>query len=65
MLLWSLSDDEASVAAMEGVPPHQFNGVSLVEANEDNEEFKFEDHGSIYVLALPQYVHVNGGATSQ
>jgi hypothetical protein len=22
MLLWSLSDDEVSVAAMEGVPPH-------------------------------------------
>ena len=65
MLLWSLSDDEASVAAMEGLPPHQFNGVSLVEANEENEESKFEDYGSIYVLTLPQHVHVNGGATSQ
>ena len=32
MLLWSLSDVEASAAAMEGLPPHQFNGVSLVEA---------------------------------
>ena len=65
MLLWSLSDDEVSVAAMEGLPPHQFNGVSLVEANEDNEESKFEDHGSICVLTLPQHVHVNGGATIQ
>ena len=65
MLLWSLSDDEVSVAAMEGAPPDQFNGVSLVEANEDNEESMFEDHGSIYVLTLPQYLHVNGGATSQ
>ena len=64
MLLWSLSD-EVSVAVMDGVPPLKFNGVSLVETNEDNEESKFEDHGSIYVLTLPQHVHVNGGATSQ
>ena len=65
MLLLSLSNVEVSVAAMEGVPPHVFNDVSLVETNEENGESKFEDHGSIYVLALPQYVHVNGGATSQ
>ena len=44
---------------------HVNNGVSLVEANEDNEESKFEDHGSIYVLTLPHHVYVNEGATSQ
>jgi hypothetical protein len=44
----SLSDDEVSVATMEGVPPHVFNCVSLVENNEENEESKFDDHGSIY-----------------
>ena len=65
MLLLSLSDVEVSVAAMEGVPPYVFNDVSLVETSEHNEESKFEDHGSIYVLTLPQYLHVNGGATSQ
>jgi hypothetical protein len=60
-----LSDDEVSISAIEGEPPHLFNDVSLVEANEDNEEFKFDDHGSIYELTLPQYLHVNGGAISQ
>ena len=57
MLLWSLSDDEVRVSAMEGVPPHVFNDVSLVETNEDNEESKFDDHGSIYVPTLPHTVH--------
>ena len=60
-----MSDDEVSVAAMKGVPPHLFNDVSLVEANEDNEESKFDGHGFINELSLPQYLHVNGGAISQ
>ena len=65
MLLWSLSDDEISISIIKGVPPHLFNDVSLVEANEDNEASKFDDHGSIYELTLPHYLHANGGAMSQ